>query len=358
MSRESQAQRAGANASQIQIAGDYIVHHGLSEERAVELYRQNFKEMYAQYSEESRMVAQARVDELEERLIPLLAAHERLDALADPAFQGVLRKAQFSAASTERTSDYELLGKLLADRIDKSPDRRARAGINRAVEVVDQLDDEALVGLTAYYVVSSAIPGGANPLSATKNMETLFERLIGEEVLPSGAEWLDHLDILDLVRVDTVQQLRPFDDIWPQRVSFLVSPGLEEDSAEHADALGRFAEVGHVEMLVKHEYKPGFVRVGMLGPGGASASLANLGYTTEQIAACNRIAKEYCHAEAVDPIALAAYMSEVRTFKYHKMVADWWDSLPHPFSITAAGRAITHANLKQGDRADLFSIPE
>ena len=40
----------------------------------------------------------------------------------------------------------------------KGDDRNIRAGISHAVRIVDEISDEALLGLTVFYIVSNYLP--------------------------------------------------------------------------------------------------------------------------------------------------------------------------------------------------------
>ncbi len=60
-------------------------------------------------------------------------------------FQLLLVEAQKAAASTERVADYDLLSELLIHRFEKGENRVMRAGISRAVEIVDKISDDAML---------------------------------------------------------------------------------------------------------------------------------------------------------------------------------------------------------------------
>ena len=104
-------------------------------------------------------IANERVRELENRLIPKMeAVNDGLKAFADPSFQLLLVDAQKTAAATERSVDYDLLSELLVHRIEKGNDRHVRTGIHRAVEIVEDISNEALLGLTIIHSLNSFIP--------------------------------------------------------------------------------------------------------------------------------------------------------------------------------------------------------
>ena len=155
-----------------------------------------------------------RVQQLEESLFPKLQQIEgALNAFADPSFQILLTSAQRTAAATERENDYDMLSELLVCRITKGQARKNRVGISRAIEIIDKIDDEALCALTVTYVVLRTAPTSASCKEGLKVLADLFEKLIYME-LPSGTAWIEHLDILDAVRINPVGSFKSTVDYY------------------------------------------------------------------------------------------------------------------------------------------------
>lgn len=145
-----QIQEAGDNSQQLQ-ANNMIVKIGIDEKRAREIYQEMNLQLKNDYTQEALNIANSRVTEFENRLLPKMDAVEgALEAFADPNFQLLLVQAQKTAASTERPADYDLLSELLIHRFQKGDNRIARAGISRAVEIVDKISDDSLLGLTVF----------------------------------------------------------------------------------------------------------------------------------------------------------------------------------------------------------------
>ena len=107
------------------------------------------------YTQEALAIANSRVAEFENQLLPKMEALDgALEAFADPSFQILLVEAQKTAASTERPADYALLSELLIHRFQKGENRIVRAGISRAIGIVDVISDDALLGLTILHSAS------------------------------------------------------------------------------------------------------------------------------------------------------------------------------------------------------------
>ncbi len=160
----TQMQKAGKYSQQIQ-AGTVILQQGIDEKRAREIFNERYEEIRKELSIEAESIATKRVTEFENKLIPKMQRIEgALDNFSDPSFQYAISKAHRTAACTDREADYDLLSELLIHRIQKKSSRKDCAGINRAIEIVDQITDEALASLTVFFSVVQFNPI-ANTLS-------------------------------------------------------------------------------------------------------------------------------------------------------------------------------------------------
>ena len=116
-------QKAGDSSHQYQIQ-NLTIQQGIDEKRAREIYDEKYSIAKQDFTEEALRIANERVKELEDRLIPKMeAVKDGLKAFADPSFQLLLVDAQKAAAATERPVDYDLLSELLVHRIEMGNDR-------------------------------------------------------------------------------------------------------------------------------------------------------------------------------------------------------------------------------------------
>ena len=155
---DRQTQRAGDN-SQLMQAGIVNVYNGIDEKRAREICAETYAIARKDFTADAYACATERVQQFEEALLPKMQQIEgALNKFADPSFQFLLTSAQRTAAATERSSDYDMLSELLVCRITKGESRKNRAGISRAVEIVDKVDDDALCALTVVHAVNKCLP--------------------------------------------------------------------------------------------------------------------------------------------------------------------------------------------------------
>lgn len=188
----SQHQRGGAGSQQIQVAGDLVL--GVTEERAVQIAREQADLAIREFTAEANAVARERMDNLDQKVVHELSGRGLLSNFSDPAFQILLRKAQLQAAATSSDEDHEVLAKLLAERAQR-PTKPMHLIVTRSVEVIEYLDEEALAGITLLFLVYGLLPGSPDPKAGLGQIEELAASLQFDS-FPAGANWLNRLDLL------------------------------------------------------------------------------------------------------------------------------------------------------------------
>lgn len=240
----NQLQKAGKDSQQIQIGNVIINSAGITEERARAVFNEMIPQALANYTEEAQKIATERVNKLEERIMPQINQVEGLlPAFADPAFQVLLRKAQQKAAITERENDYDLLTELLVCHVQKGNDRKNRAGIVKAVDIIDTIDNDALCALTIAFVLDNFWPVTGNAKEGIEVLSQMYNALIYES-LPSNLDWLDHLDILGVIRITPFSQMNKIEDIFTRRFDGCVSVGIKKGTEEYESALQIIQSIG------------------------------------------------------------------------------------------------------------------
>lgn len=354
----SQSQKAGAGAHQIQIMGDYVVQQGVTEERAAEIAREQAQQVIADYSRESGVKAAARITMLDERVVKLLSDEGKLDALQDPAYQIVLRKAQVGAASTDREGDYDLLARLLGQRAGQES-KYVQASVDRAVQVVDMIDDAALEGLNVLWVVLMFTPGGNSLAEGVANLEALLQKFYKGN-LPLGRRWLDHLDMIDLVRLTSggITSLKKFVELYAARWPGYLSVGIDAATVAEIKAACHERNVPELQIL-EHELKPGYYRLSF-------ASIENLENALKQIAISKEdaeflvaLARDKGNLEARDEALVPRLEEAISASPTLAEVRTWWDQISDFPTITSAGVAVAYANSRRyHDFSGVYGLEE
>jgi hypothetical protein len=187
---DKQSQKAGNNSHLVQ-AQTVII--GIDEKRVREIVEEKLTIALRDFTSEANTVANERSGKFNNSLIKRMVQESALTAFSDPSFQILLIEAQKSAASTEREQDYDLLSELMVHRFQKGSNRIVRAGISRAVEIVDQISDEALLAITVFHSVSYFLPMSGDMTQGLKTLDSLFGKIIYNS-LPIDTKWLDHLE--------------------------------------------------------------------------------------------------------------------------------------------------------------------
>lgn len=356
-------QKGGKGSQQLQ-AENMIVHVGIDEKRAREIYQEMNLQLRKDYSQEALEIANKRVTEFENRLMPKMEeVNGALEAFTDPSFQLLLVEAQKTAAATERPADYDLLSELLIHRFQKGENRITRAGISRAVEIVDEISDDALLGLTVSHALSSFLPVSGDIYQGLSVLNELFGKLIYGK-LPVGNDWLDHLDILDAVRINSFGSLKKIHQYYPETLAGYVDVGIEKNS-EHYDAAIEILKNNNLpqDILVEHAFNDNFKRINIPNKDGISSiklqqlvsikgavTLIQIPLSTEQVSAINSIYELYKQDGNLKQANINLFMEELNKRPNLKIFSEWWDNINNNFQITAVGKVLAHSNAQRCDK--------
>lgn len=357
-----QSQQGGDGSTNIQ-AGTVITYVGIDEKRAREICREVNLQLKREYTQEALEIANSRVSEFENNLVKKMELVDgALEAFANPAFQLLLANAQKAAAATERKEDYSLLSELLVHRFRKHGDRVTCAGINVAVEVVDKVSDEALLGLTVAHAIASFRPLEGGTLKGLDLLDQLFGKVRYNE-LPQGSEWLDHLDILNAVRINSFGSLKKLDQVYAEALNGYFAVGVERNSDAYNEALETLKKV-HItkDALIKHELNENYVRLNVSNkqdleamyvqvsvPRNGGVVMTPVKLSEQQINALKTVYGLYSTDKASQDKVLGAFRLELDKRENLRVVRNWWDNIPISFNITSAGKVLAHANAQRCD---------
>lgn len=351
-------QKAGDNSQQIQIQNLTI---GIDEKRAREIYDEKYNIAKNSFTEEAIKIANERVKDLENKLIPKMEAiNDGLKAFADPSFQLLLVEAQKSAAATEREVDYDLLSELLVHRIERGSDRHVRTGVHRAVEIVEDISDEALLALTVVHSVNTFIPTSADANQALDILNDLFGKIMYSELLVSN-DWIEHLDILDAVRINQIGKFKSIEDIYTTMLNGIAVVGIKKDSEEYNQAKDILQKNGlnFNMILVENALNSDFVRIrinnieeiqNMQIVLFVNGSKNFIPFSDIQKQAIHSVIELYSKDSNLMTKVKKTFMDEWMKRPNLNKLKLWWDKLPYAFSITSVGKVLAHANAQRCDK--------
>lgn len=362
---DKQSQRAG-DGSNLYQAQTVNIYQGIDETRAREIVKEQLPEILGAYSQEAQSVAENRVSQFANELIPKLVKDNLLDSLRDPSIQILLKEAEKTAASTERTDDYALLSELLVHRMKNNQDRNVRSGVNHAIRIVDEITDESLLGLTVAHSVSAFVPAALDVNEGLKALDHLFSTII-YNALPCGEEWLDQLDILNAIRINSFGTLKKIKQFYPEILSGYVDVGIKKDSTEYNMALDIIKNCGLPHDVIRdHELRQGFVRLRITNIN----KLETISISKEELVTIEgqqhlipirrRLNKEqqdafksihelYNTDASLREENIEVFMDMWNSFESLRIMRGWWDAIPRSFETTYVGKVLAHANAQRCD---------
>lgn len=359
MENNKQIQKAGDGSQQLQ-AQTIIVNNGITEERARSIFTEMNKLALQEYTNDAYEIAIDRINQFESKLLPrILSIEDSLQMFADPAFQFQLKSAQKTAAVTERQNDYDLLSELLACHIQKGRNRKNRAGISKAIEIIDEIDDDALCALTVVHALSKLLPVSESIKGGLEKLDRLYSKIVYNE-LPSGDRWLDHLDVLGAIRIVQFGKLKTLNEYCVIRFEGYSCIGIEKNSDSYKKAKEYLNEVSlNPTILVDHECLEEHVRLPIITRMNINELTIGNADGNRFINDAEKLALENIWELYDNDTRKAAkvhnnFMELWDSFETLKKIHDWWDAIPCSFSITQVGTILAHTNAKRCDA----SIPD
>lgn len=356
---KSQGQKAGDNSSQFQ-ATTMFIQTGIDEKRAREIYQEMHVQLKKEYSTEAMKIANSRIGKFENKLVSKMEKVEgALHIFADPSFQLLLLEAQKTAAGTERIVDYDLLSELLIHRFKAGENRITRAGINRAVEIVDEISDDALLGMTIAYTIFNIKPSSNDLHQGLDALDNIFSKIFYSE-LPSGFDWIDHLEILNTIRINSIYSPRNIEDIYKLSLSDYIDLGIKISSENYSKVM-EIIEINNLpkDIIKEHELNKEYCRVAILKEQIEHASLIKndgltnevIPFTAEQKKATERIYDLYDDDPVQKQNNISSLMVEWEKRPTLKILRRWWDGIKINFQITSVGNVLAHSNLQRCDNS-------
>lgn len=354
-----QEQHAGDNSTQVIIKE--VNFSGITESQARDICKAECAIAIQNWAFQAGMISEARIQKLEDKVIPKMLEHDKqLTIFGDPSFQILLRKAQISAASTERESDYDVLADLLLHRAEQNDNRERRLGISKAIEIVDQLDEKALIGLSMVFAVAKFRPIAEDLETGLKILNDFYTKIINDTELPIGESWLEHLDLLSAIRIvpKGFSSFKKIEDFIPSQLNSFFQCGLKNDSEELKAIKEDFnrlhipttcfkphpLKTDHTILQVSNNINNIIITQSSEGK---ITSWTPLSPDQKEIVqkAVNLMKK----IDIKDQEMLSAFWIKWNSFDKLKKIHFWWNSLPTYFVITPIGQALANAYIHGKD---------
>ena len=363
MEENKLVQKAGDGSQQVQ-AGTVNINIGITEERCRAIYSELSEKALADQTAEGIAIADKRIQKLEEELLPRIQSLENdFSSFSDPSFQVLVKKAQITAGCSDRELDYGLLTELIAHRVNNKDNIKKKASIEKAVEIIDKIDNDALCGLTMFHAMKRFSPVSGIIDEGLKVIDDLYSKCQYMD-LPTGQDWLDNLEILGAIRINQISTFKKFDDFLADSWNGYACTGIAKDSQDYTDCCDMLKSV-HVSenVLVENTLLEGFVRLPVLTRG----SIDKLSYTVpmaihnlsipimlqlspDQKAALYQVYDKYSTDAHLLEQVKKRFKDKLISYKHINDACQWWSQLKMCFAVTSIGSAIAQANAKRIDK--------
>lgn len=350
-----QQQKAGDNSTQIMVSGN--VNVGITEQQARAICRAECAIALQNWAFQAGAFAEARIRELEDKVLPKMLSYDKdLCIFSDPSFQILLRKAQIAAASSERENDYEILSDLLLHRAEQNNNRERRLGISKAIEVVDQVDEVALISLSVVYAILKYQPVSTRLDEGLKVLNDFYGKIIENKCLPADSSWMEHLDLLLAIRIspEGINSFKKLEEYMPERLKNYFEAGLKIDSDEYKLVLEKFNTVGvPLSCFEPHPLKKEYVH--LTTPQEVDDIHLTLktpqGSITIPLSKQQKEAFEYANSinfklNCKDDEMTDSFWKIWEGYPNLKKVRSWWNKLELHFKITPVGEALANAYIR------------
>ncbi|MBR4313445.1 MAG: hypothetical protein IKP66_00880 [Lachnospiraceae bacterium] len=343
-------QKAGNNSNQNQFTNCNIIV-GITEERAREIIKEEAKNIVASCSFVAQDIARKRTEIFEEHLLPKLVKDELLESFKRPEIMIALRETEKQAMCTDDEESYELLSKLLANRIKYSNDRLIASSLKNATEVATEITDEALSGLTIFFMIGryTLVTGAINQgLKALNDMFGIVDLLN----LPNGVGWLEQLDVLKLVRINSFGKLKKIIDVYSNGLNGYICVGIKKESEQHREAIKILEKVKlNKDSLITHELNSEYVRLPLarlksfdsVGPYTDKENFITL--SLDQQHACEEVIELYERNDTILNKNKERFAQKWDQFPNLKKVKEWWDKIDTSFTMTIVGLVLAYTNI-------------
>lgn len=327
----------------------------ITEERARLICREEYQKILQNWSFEAGALVENRVKNLEDKVMPKMLEHDKtLKIFADPSFQMLIRKAQQSAACCDRDKDIDLLADLVLHRAKENNNREHRVGISKAIEIVDDLDSTALTALSLTYAFQHLFPMANDIRYGLSVIDSLYAKIIGDIELPSGQEWLEHLDVLSVVRLSSFGGFNKAKDCMCDALKYYLTLGIDKTSEEY-----RFLECDFSEnelpidlFIEDHPLRPGFKRwrapkdiISFTKINKANGEVIQVVLSEKQQELISKYRNILVSDGSNKNQLRDSFWDLYCSYPNLKKASDWWDSLQSSFHITPIGVALANAYL-------------
>lgn len=338
------------------------VNNGISEQRLREVIHAEIELELKNQQILAEDKAREKLLKFSEYVLPKLVKAEMIDAFSDPTIQMFYREIQKTAICSERELDYSVLSELLVYRINNKGNFEKKASITKAVEIVDKISDDALISLTIKYC-QTLLPVSGNILEGLNALEKMYKNILKNFTLPENQNWIDNVEILGVVRIESMSTMLNLEDIYYNSLSGYVSKGIDKNSELYKETINKL-QLNNlpIDILVNHELNPNYVRLNIVNKDSIRNNIIRTIWncpneksicevkilTDKQIQILEEIYESYANDKTKEKEIKDIFVKKLNSYPNISKVLDWWNSNTEPAMIlNSTGRVLAHTNAKR-----------
>ena len=344
-------QKAGNDSHQLQLSNCNIIFN-LTEEKLSEIV--NSEEVVSAINNNgaiSQNIIEERKEKFVKELLPKLVKDEILDSLKKPEIIIAIKETMRQAVCTDDEKSYELLSRLLSNRIKYSDDKLIALSLKNASEAAIEITDGALTGLTVILLIEKYVPTSISIMQGLEVLNNMFG-IVDLEKLPDGRGWLEQLDILKLVRVETFMRMKNLTDCYSNEFNGYVCVGIKKNSDNYNKAVEILERVNLTKNdLIINELNESYVRLPLV----INKVFNSIRHFTkqgdivplsiEQQKAYEMVISLYEKNENVLNANKNRFNQMWSKFPNLVKVKEWWNKINGSFTVTTTGYVLAYANL-------------
>lgn len=350
---DNQSQKAGDGSTQL-MAKEVQLNIGITEERVREICKEMFQIDIDKYLLEADKKAVERMSSVTEKIIYKIGKLEgAFEQFKEPAFRQLIRKAQATASRTDSKDDYEILAELIEQHIEHKDDRIITSTVSEAIKIIDQIDVYSLQVLTCVYTILHIKFLNPSTKKLLYDMNSYIEQILPEK-FPNTQEWLNHLEMLKLVRYNNISQFKSLKDIFNATYTDNIVTGIKKDSENYEVVRKMFPnDAVFSAFMVDNDLLDGYVKLIINEDNvknGQVYQLINIAFINlvgNVLDNKNIIYGYYDKDAQLLQQVQNNFMVKFNSYPKLKALNDWISSLDYSFDLTLLGQLIANMNLKR-----------
>lgn len=303
---------------------------------------QVIEEHYASANEK----AKNRIDKFDNIFIDVASKEEGwAEMFEDPSFIFDFKSSQIQSAQTDDILSYKMLSNLLLHRSKNSMNKTKITSIKGAIKIVNQIDESSLAALTIATCVLIGVHPCTNILEeGLKVLNDLYGKILICD-LPEGYKWLDQLDILNAIRINTYGKVKKFYEIMQNVFEGYIQLGIKKDSDNYFKYQKELADLG-LNMFIENPFCADYVLLPFISYEQIDeiSDEKMVNFSEKQKELLKSIYKSYEKNSSKISEIKTKFNLLLDSFENIKNINNWWNNIPNSFTITSIGRTLGHVN--------------